>query len=150
MPKSLSSDVRKKLETLRNRFRDKTIGDIQGLVANIQNASQRSEAVNELVAAYQLLHRLAGSAGTLGFTQLGGQARKLEIAIKPLAEQVTEGVDSERIRLQLQQLLDGGYERDISSLGSLLGAAEPVSAQWHKPKPAEGDRQSVVLILEPD
>jgi len=150
MPKSLSSDVRKKLETLRNRFRDKTIGDIQGLVANIQNASQRSEAVNELVAAYQLLHRLAGSAGTLGFTQLGEQARKLEIAIKPLAEQVTEGVDSERIRLQLQQLLDGGYERDISSLGSLLGAAEPVSAQWHKPKPAEADRQSVVLILEPD
>ncbi|MBU2873181.1 diguanylate cyclase [Marinobacter salexigens] len=150
MPKSLSSDVRKKLETLRNRFRDKTIGDIQGLVTNIQNASQRSEAVNELVAAYQLLHRLAGSAGTLGFTQLGEQARKLEVAIKPLAEQVTEGADSECIRLQLQQLLDGGYEHDISSLGSFLGVAEPVSAQWHNPKRAEADRQSVVLTLEPD
>lgn len=150
MPESPSSEVRKKLETLRNRFRDKTTGEIEGLVASILSASRRPESAGELVAAYQLLHRLAGSAGTLGFTQLGEQARKLEMAIKPLADQVAEGEDGERIQCQLKQLLDSGCERDILGLSSLLGVAEPVSTQWHKPRSAEADNQSVVLILEPD
>ncbi|MBQ0832507.1 diguanylate cyclase [Marinobacter sp.] len=150
MPQSPSSEVRKKLEILRNRFRDKTIREIEGLVASIFNASQRPEAISELVAAYQLLHRLAGSAGTLGFTQLGEQARKLEIAIKPLADQVVEGADNEGIRLQLKQFLASGSENDIVGLGSLLGEAEPVSTGWHKPGPAETDSQSKLLILEPD
>lgn len=150
MPESPSSEVRKKLETLRNRFRDKTIREIEGLVASIFSASERSEAINELVTAYQLLHRLAGSAGTLGFTQLGEQARKLEIVIKPLADQVTAGDDSERVRLQLKQLLADGCVHDIVSLGRLLGAAEPVSTKWHKPKLAEAGNQSVLLLLESD
>jgi len=150
MPQSPSSEVRKKLEILRNRFRDKTIREIEGLVASIFNASQSPEAISEVVAAYQLLHRLAGSAGTLGFAQLGEQARKLEIAIKPLADQVAEGADSERIRLQLTQLLAGGCENDVVGLGSLLGVASPISTEWHKPRPAESGNQSVLLILEPD
>lgn len=135
MPQSPSSEVRKKLETLRNRFRDKTIREIEGLVASIFNASRHTEAIEELTAAYQLLHRLAGSAGTLGFTQLGEQARKLEIAIKPLTDQVAAGADRERIRLQLKQLMDTGYEEDIVGLGNLLSAAEPVSTGWHQPRP---------------
>jgi len=150
MPQSPSSEVRRKLETLRNRFRDKTIREIEGLVASIFNASRHPEATKELTAVYQLLHRLAGSAGTLGFTQLGEQARKLEVAVKPLADQITEGVDRERIRLQLTQLLANGYENDIAGLGSLLDAAEPVSTGWHKPRPLETGNQSVLLILEPD
>ena len=66
MPQSPSSEVRRKLETLRNRFRDKTIREIEGLVASIFNASRYPEATEELISVYQLLHRLAGSAGTLG------------------------------------------------------------------------------------
>jgi diguanylate cyclase (GGDEF)-like protein len=150
MPQSPSSEVRKKLEILRNRFRDKTIREIEGLVASIFNASRHPEAIEELTAAYQLLHRLAGSAGTLGFTQLGEQARKLEIAIKPLADQVAAGTESERIRLQLKQFLDAGYEEDIVGLGNLLGVAEPVSTVWHQPRPVEADDQAVLLVLEPE
>ncbi|WP_084063485.1 response regulator [Marinobacter antarcticus] len=150
MPQSPSSEVRKKLEILRNRFRDKTIREIEGLVASIFNASRYPEAIEEVTAAYKLLHRLAGSAGTLGFTQLGEQARKLEIAIKPLADQVAVGAESERIRLQLKQFLDAGYEEDIVGLGNLLGAAEPVATVWHQPMPVEADDQAVLLILEPE
>ncbi|WP_309044607.1 diguanylate cyclase [Marinobacter sediminicola] len=150
MPESPSSEVRKKLETLRNRFQDKTISEIEGLVASIFSASQRPEAIGELVAAYQLLHRLAGSAGTLGFTQLGEQARKLELAIKPFADQVTEGAEREHVRQQLRQLLASGFEKDLVGLGSLLGVADPVSTGWHKPVPVESDNQFVLLILDPD
>lgn len=150
MSQSPSSEVRKKLEILRNRFRDKTIREIDGLVASIFNASRHPEAIEELTAAYQLLHRLAGSAGTLGFTQLGEQARKLEIAIKPLADQVASGAENERIQLELNQFLGAGYKEDIVGLGNLLGAAEPVSTVWQQPRPAEADNQSVLLILEPD
>ncbi|MDO6441540.1 diguanylate cyclase [Marinobacter sp. 2_MG-2023] len=150
MPQSPTREVQKKLETLRNRFRDKTIREIEGLVASIFNASRNSETIGELVAAYQLLHRLAGSAGTLGFTLLGEQARKLEIAIKPLADQVADGADSESIRLELKQLLSAGYEDDIAGLGNLLVTAEPVSTEWHQPRLAETDNQPVLLILEPD
>lgn len=71
MPQSPTSEVRKKLETLRKRFRDKTIREIEELVASILRASQHPDAIEELTAVYQLLHRLAGSAGTLGYTQLG-------------------------------------------------------------------------------
>lgn len=150
MPQSPSSEMRKKLETLRNRFRDKTMREIEGLVASIFSASLRLEAISELVAAYQLLHRLAGSAGTLGFAQLGEQARKLELAIKPLADQVAEGADNECIQRQLTRLLADGYEKDIVELGSLLDVVEPVTTGWHKPKQTEAGNQSVLLILEPD
>lgn len=150
MPQSPSSEVRKKLEILRNRFRDKTIREIEGLVASIFSASRHPDTIGELTAAYQLLHRLAGSAGTLGFTQLGEQARKLEIAIKPLADEVAAGGDSERIRLQLKQFLAAGHEDDIIGLGSLLGAADPVSTEWHRPGPTEAGNQAELLILEPD
>lgn len=150
MPQSPSPEVRKKLETLRDRFRDKTIREIEGLVASIFRASQYSEAIEELTAAYQLLHRLAGSAGTLGFTQLGERARKLEIAIKPLADQVAAGADNDRTRLQLMQLLDDGYGEVVIGLGSLLGVAEPVSTGWHQPKQAEAGNQPVLLVIEPD
>src|SRR5690554_1858842 len=150
MPESPSSEVRKKLETLRNRFQDKTIGEIEGLVASIFSASQHQETIDELVAAYQLLHRLAGSAGTLGFTQLGEQARTLELAIKPLADQVTEGIEKHHIQLQLKELLAGGFDKDLIGLRSFLGVADPVSTGWHKPTPVESDNQFVLLILDPD
>ncbi|WP_417518962.1 diguanylate cyclase domain-containing protein [Marinobacter sp.] len=150
MPHSPSSEVRKKLETLRNRFRDKTIREIEGLVASISNASRHPEASEELIAAYHLLHRLAGSAGTLGFTQLGEHARKLEIAIKPLADQIAAGADNESIRLQLNQFLDAGHKEAIFGLGSLLGTVEPVSTGWHQPRPLEIGNQPMLLILEPD
>lgn len=150
MPQSPSSEVRKKLEILRSRFQDKTVGEIEELVASIFNASRHNDAVYELVAAYQLLHRLAGSAGTLGFTQLGEQARKLEIAIKPLADQAQAGSDNDRIRLQLKQLLDAGYDEVVVGLGNLMEAAEPVSTGWHQPKPAEAENQSILLIIESD
>ena len=150
MPQSPSSEVRRKLETLRNRFRDKTIREIEGLVASIFNASRHPGATEDLIAAYQLLHRLAGSAGTLGFTQLGEQARKLEIAIKPLADRVAAGADSEPVQLELKHLLAAGYESDIVGLGKFLGTVEPVSTQWHQPRPADADNTSVLLILEPD
>jgi len=150
MPQSPPSEVRKKLETLRNRFQDKTIREIEGLVASIFRASQNPEAIEELIAAYQLLHRLAGSAGTLGFSQLGERARTLEIAIKPLADQVAVGADSTRVQLQLKQLLADGYDEVIAGLGSLVGTAEPVSTGWHQPKPADDGNQLVLLIIEPD
>ena len=150
MPQNSASEVRKKLETLRNRFRDKTIREIEALVASIFSASEHPEAIKELVAAYQLLHRLAGSAGTLGFTQLGEQARKLEVALKPLADQVVAGADSGRIQVQLKRLLADGYAEVFVGLGSLLGVAEPISTGWHQPKPAEAGNQLVLLVLEPD
>ncbi|MBK1873230.1 diguanylate cyclase [Marinobacter sp. 1-3A] len=150
MPESPVSEVRKKLEILRDRFRDRTIGEIEGLVASVASASRNPESISELVSAYHILHRFAGSAGTLGFTQLGEQARKLELAIKPLADEVAEGADSERVRQQLNQLLAGGYEKELVGLSNLLVVADPVSTGWHKPAPAGTDNPLVLLNLDPD
>lgn len=150
MPQSPSSEVRKKLEILRSRFQEKTGREIEGLVASIHSAATRLEAVEELVSAYQLLHRLAGSAGTFGYAQLGEQARRLELVLKPLADQVSAGEDSAQIQRQLTRLLATGYEQDVTGLSNLLGAAEPVSTEWHQPKSLEHGNQSVILILEPD
>ncbi len=150
MPHSPSYEVRKKLETLRNRFQDKTIREIDCLVASIFNASRNAEAVGELIAASQLLHRLAGSAGTMGFPRLGEQARKLEIALQPLADKVVPGADREQIRRQLTHMLAAGLESQIVGLGDLLGSAEPVSTGWHQPRAFETCAQPVLLIQEPD
>lgn len=150
MPESPVSEVRKKLEILRDRFRDKTTGEIEGLVGSIVSASRNPESISELVSAYHVLHRFAGSAGTLGFTQLGEQARKLELAIKPLADEVSEGADSERVRQQLNQLLAGGYEKQLLNLSSLLVVPDPVSTGWHKPVSAGTDNPFVLLNLDPD
>ncbi|WP_100637926.1 diguanylate cyclase [Marinobacter salexigens] len=150
MPVSPSIEVQKKLEILRNRFRDKTIGELESLVNGVFSASQRSEALGELVVAYQLLHRLAGSAGTLGFSQLGEQARKLELAIKPMADQIVEGADSEQVQQQLKQLLDGDFKDGIVNLGAFLDVADPVSTEWHKPAKVELGNRFVLLVVDPD
>lgn len=150
MPQSPSYEVQKKLETLRHRFREKTIREIDGLVASIFKASRHAEAVDDLIADCQLLHRLAGSAGTMGFTRLGEQARKLETALKPLVDEAAAGVDNEQVRQKLVQMLASGLESRVLGLGDLLGAAEPVNTGWHKPRLFEEDVQPVLLIQEPD
>ncbi|NWN90161.1 diguanylate cyclase [Marinobacter adhaerens] len=150
MPQSSSSEVQKRLEILRYRFQDKTIREIDDLVASVLGVSQGSEAIGKLVNIYQQLHRLAGSAGTFGFARLGAQARKLEMAIKPLADQVTADADNEHVRLQFQQLLKRGFESDLAGLGHFVEEAEPVSAKWHQPRPARAGNPPVLLLMEPD
>ncbi|GHD42366.1 diguanylate cyclase (GGDEF) domain-containing protein [Marinobacter persicus] len=80
-----SGDVSSRLADLRERFATRAAEDLQELERRAQVMREQGfdQAVMEDVCAR--LHRLAGSAGTFGFPELGEAARSLEKMLKAQA-----------------------------------------------------------------
>ena len=92
------ADIADKLAQLRLSFRGKAEDELDQLsevAARVTGGAQGQRLLREdVMSAYQLLHRLAGSAGTFGYAALGAEARRLEQRLKPLVEKYPVQADS--------------------------------------------------------
>lgn len=98
MEKDPKADIADKLAQLRLSFRGKAEGELDQLSEVASKVTRRGQGQRllreDLMSAYQLLHRLAGSAGTFGYEALGAEARRLEQRLKPLVEKYPVHPDS--------------------------------------------------------
>lgn len=135
-----------KMEILRQRFYAKAVGDFDAL-ERIAAAIQGGTAVAEdLARAYQLLHKLAGSAGTFGFAALGQEARQLELLLKPVIE---PGADT---RADLADL-DRGFGERLTLVRALLETEEtpsPQSPSNHADTVFPETQRGMMLVIDPD
>jgi DNA-binding response OmpR family regulator/HPt (histidine-containing phosphotransfer) domain-containing protein len=145
-----TAEVLRKLDVLKTRFREKASGDINLVKLMAQDVVGGKGSSDELRRAYQVLHRLAGSAGTFGFRALGDEARALELIVKPLAEGDAETRDSEGS--VVEALLRVRFIERVNNLERLLNIEEisPDSAQMPEGSKIDAAGQPVVLIVEPD
>jgi HPt (histidine-containing phosphotransfer) domain-containing protein len=79
-----------------NALSDKYAASVPGLLASIGLALARCRAEQwaapALVELHRALHTVAGSAGTFGFGVLGQECRRLEQALRALADGGCDGV----------------------------------------------------------
>ena len=104
MSDTKQSDVAQKLEQLKQRFREKSSVELEQLQVVAGKIANSTGEAGDVRIVYQSLHRLAGSAGTFGYTALGDEARQLELALKPLFEKPPDQPANQaghRIRLTL-------------------------------------------------
>jgi diguanylate cyclase (GGDEF)-like protein len=78
--------LQERLRLLQERFFERARGDIETLSGFARLIDQQQLPHSELEKCYQLLHRMAGSAGTFGLPELGQSARVIEKQLKALLE----------------------------------------------------------------
>lgn len=153
MSDNKNSEVARKLELLKLRFKEKATQDIALLEDVVDRFNSGRLRADDISTVYHSLHRLAGSAGTFGYGALGEEARSLENLIKPLAamgeDQLNDTLVVERIRARLDQALIARVAR-LSQLLSLEAAAadrvQPVEARVAR----EQADDTEILIVDPD
>ncbi|MDR8017667.1 diguanylate cyclase [Ectopseudomonas guguanensis] len=138
---TLPQTLQQHLQQLGQQFSERLRQELPELAQQGERLLQSSEGQRQqlLPALRDQLHRLAGTAGTFGFTQLGQQARELEQqAERWLDQQQRQQQDLETFVAALQQLgaeSDGG-----SSQGEQQRTGRPVVR-------SEGDTR-LIYILE--
>lgn len=127
MDRNAPEGVADKLSRLRLNFRKKAESELDQLAevsSRLTLGNQTpSGRTDDIVSTHGILHRLAGSAGTFGYTALGDQARRLEQRLKPMAEQGAPASDdivrSETNTKPLLEIISG-----IEDLRSLLDVTD--------------------------
>ncbi|MBU2953136.1 diguanylate cyclase [Marinobacter sp. F3R08] len=145
-----TADVLRKLGVLKARFKEKASGDIHMVALMAQDAAAGEGSLDELRRAYQVLHRLAGSAGTFGFRALGDEARALELILKPYVE-AEPGIPEHNAGIP-KSLLREHFIGRVLGLENLLIIEDDGqdAAELFKGPSADTSDQPVVLIIEPD
>jgi len=145
-----TADVLRKLDVLKTRFREKASGDINLVTLMAQDAIAGKGSSDDLLRAYQVLHRLAGSAGTFGFRALGDEARALELILKPFSE--NDGEAGESVEKVKDDLHHARFIERVEGLERLLNIEEtsPDTAEMSESSKVDAAGQPVVLIVEPD
>ncbi|KAA1171452.1 diguanylate cyclase [Marinobacter salinexigens] len=141
-----NADVARKLALLKTRFREKALSELELLETAMSGVRAAGIDSGEVVAAYQSLHRLAGSAGTFGYDRLGKSARDLEQILKPYIE------GDHSSRSEILHLLNDDFMQRVGSLSALLceGDIEPSWPVAPPEKGVKGVAEPVVLVVEPD
>lgn len=85
-----TGDVSSKLAALRERFTVRASDDLAELERRAELMQQGSAGQAVLQDVCARLHRLAGSAGTFGFPELGDAARSLEKMLRADAEKASD------------------------------------------------------------
>ena len=128
-----------KLHALQVRF----IEELPSRLNDIEHEWQAGQETSASGVFYRLVHSLAGSAGTFGFTRLGVRARDLEILLQQGNDASAESVTDTAIKLALVEL------RMIAAEGAdkLVPVAEaPLSTK----AVTDDVKTSLVYILEDD
>ncbi|ONF43584.1 hypothetical protein BTO32_13070 [Marinobacter lutaoensis] len=154
MPKTKISDVNQKLEILRQRFRTKAAVELAHVQARASGIAAGSFMAADVLSVYQSLHRLAGSAGTFGFPELGKLARQLEIALKPLAEALATDPDGTVRAEPIARVVNAEFLREVDRLVQWLseeGDRDDASAVTTEPgrAPVARAAEPVVLVVAP-
>ncbi|WNG39069.1 response regulator [Archangium violaceum] len=109
-------------------------------------AMQRARAANPeaLEEAYQLVHKLHGTAGSYGFHAVSGAARHLESLLKP-AREVKGAVDWRALDAALHELATVAR-----SIAPTSPAAQGPGAAKTKAPPIEVEPRGTVLLVDDD
>ncbi|MBW4934762.1 diguanylate cyclase [Marinobacter sp. F4206] len=153
MPEEKNSEVARKLELLKLRFKEKATTDIGLLRAAADRFRAGDFSASDIASVYHSLHRLAGSAGTFGFSALGEEARSLEIMLKPLADMDDDSSGSAIAAEQGRDVVNQAFVDRVAQLESLLSLEQgaPLTGDDASPRAsAERSEESVVLIVDPD
>ncbi len=118
-------DVQGRLQALKTRFAARVKGELEELQRLLAPRQADAAGIQRAREAYQILHRIAGGAGTFGLDALGKEARDLETRLQPLVEAdiTTPGLPD-----QLQQILDDAFLARIHSLSDFLDDTAPLAA----------------------
>ena len=143
-------NIGQRMEALRKQFVARTGDDLRALIEQMQDSTANDP---EWVAgeAYQLMHRLAGSSGTFGCTQLGAKARALELQLKAVVERKA----SDPGQMTDQWLQPGlvGSVRDLLPLleQTTIDNAETESSRLPASQPcADISHATQIFVASPD
>ncbi|MBW7471464.1 diguanylate cyclase [Marinobacter sp. M216] len=153
MSEEKKSEVARKLELLKLRFKEKATTEIGLLQGAVERFRAGDYCASDITSVYHSLHRLSGSAGTFGFAALGEEARSLERLVKPLAD-TDDGLPERGLTTaQVREVVNEAFVSRVANLASL------VSQEQGAPKPHDpssplifGNKteDSVVLIVDPE
>ena len=73
-----SATIDSRLEALRAAYRQRLVSELEQIQSLMEEVASNASTQGALQVLHNTLHKLAGSAGTFGFEQLGRQARKQE------------------------------------------------------------------------
>lgn len=138
---AIPQTLQQRLQQLGQQFSERLRQELPELVQQGERLLQTRDGQREqlLQTLRDQLHRLAGSAGTFGFTQLGQQARELE-------QQAERWLDQQQ---RLEQDLEA-FVSALQQLGDQSDAGNSQSEQQQTARPAaraEGDTR-LIYILE--
>lgn len=129
------------LMLLKTRFANSTATQLDAMLGHFSDRKISDITYEELVALYQLLHRLGGSSATFGFNQLGQQAARLEQAIKPL---IDNKIDS---AIHTEQIINADFLNSLQQLTQLLQQDNKVLATDITPPLALEENKTHLLVI---
>lgn len=139
---SETGNVQGRLRALRQAYQQRLCNDLETIASLLGLCQQSDEAPRVQAELHHALHKLAGSAGTFGFSQLGAQARRIE---QLLAKQLAGG-DRAAVDLSKTQTDDW-----LSDLNSALSADQSHTAGHAVASEAVPNKdQPRIVLLERD
>lgn len=138
---SPAAELQQRLQQLSSAFAQRLQDELPALGRNaerLQHAADPQEQQQHLQTLRDQLHKLAGAAGTFGFSSLGQRARELEQE----ADQWLETLQQEQQSLQdfsrsLQQLARQQFQAEHSP--------EPATQSSRSPRPSSSARRIYIL-----
>lgn len=121
-----NADIALKLQALRDNYAARLPAEIQSLrmlVSSLDQPEMQRDALSQLS---QKLHKLAGSAGSFGFPELGKQAKKLELRAQVWLNSDQLDMGLLRVFAVAIAALDGQVQSDSAKQMPLVSASAPL------------------------
>lgn len=123
-----NADITARLQALRDDYAARLpieIETLRALANDLSNADLQRAALGQLK---QKLHKLAGSAGSFGFADLGKQAKKLELQAEIWLDQATVDMGSLRIFAVAVAALNGQVQGSSAKKSPLVSLNAPLKS----------------------
>ncbi|WP_028573246.1 diguanylate cyclase [Desulfonatronum lacustre] len=145
MSEDKSSAIADQLQALRDMFRQRLDSEIPQLERLADALASDSDTAPRLEEMLRALHKMAGSAGTFGFPELGSAARSLEVRLQGWVQ------NSRPTMPPAQDLHD--LRRDVHALRGYLTEHQPVDepsddAAQTTDRPSKINGEVVVCLVE--
>ena len=128
-----------RLDDLRSAYRERLNVELEGIASLAEEAETQTHCDEAVASLRQRLHKLAGSAGTFGFHQLGTHARKLEQQVQAW---ITESDTGTAFSIP-------GFMEGLRQLAADLGTDEAASSSISVdsgPQGSESDSPLIALV----
>lgn len=136
---SQESKIASALSALRTRYMDRLPMELAELHRLAQDLDGKFDDRTQLQTLHHRLHKLSGSGGTFGFTELSNRARQLELTAKDLLAKVGQ----EDIATPLK-----GFAEEVSALSSAIQAMPTEMVETVKPTTTKDAQLSLIWLLE--
>lgn len=139
---SKETAIDNRLIWLSMRFSERTAAQLEAMLQHFSTWGNAHFTYEDIESLYQLLHRLAGSAGTFGFIQLGQHACLLEQRIKPLLANPLQ------TSALAAQMIDGEFFTQLQQLPTLLqNHSPPTPAAITTPQITASPHKTQLLVF---